>query len=381
MANKKIGKRYRIVESLSDFNRIIELADKHSIFTVEKNADYNLTGCNTANYSFVSIGERYIKITTRYVKDVKDKKGKIRYTDNFDGKYVCTWIFDLAGENKTIVLPSTAYRIGSRYYKPKEIADSDIFSRDKDGHILNKCSPILYYSADYDNSEHRCIIYDLNSAYGSVLRDKIIDTYNMLPPGKIVEGEVGFEVTEDRIFMITKKGTYCDYRFPLIESPYRPFVDRFYGIKKNAPKGSKKREISKQIVNIFAGCIMNHNPFLRAYIVETCNIKIEALIKKYKKIVCMANTDAIYSTEPIEEFEIGEEIGQWKIEWQGENFRQKGMNYQKGEEISYRGVTKCLFKNGWNLLKDPLPDRSNMPYRFIYEDDIITVKENEYYEE
>ena len=92
----------------------------------------------------------------------------------------------------------------------------------------------------------------------------------------------------------------------------------------------------------------------------------------------MWNTDAIYTTEPIEELEIGTEIGQWKLEYEG-MFRQKQTSYQKvdKEEVTYRGVSKCLFKKSFNLLTDKLPAHN---FKYYFDSKSCRFEENPLYE-
>lgn len=367
------GKRIRNVESLEDINSIIEIAKKVTAVVDATKEKINYTN-NTRNFSYVKHGKRYFSITTRYVKDYETEDGvEYRLTND---KYVCTWKFDMSGQESVKVNPSSAWRIGCGYHKPYDIVKEcpELFSM-VDGRIAESASPLLYWNPKYDMTEHECWIYDLNSAYAAVLNDKIVDTYNMLGPGIVGKDEVGFEF-ESKITLYTSG--WHTFRFKLIDSPYKDFVRKYYNIKRTAPKGSKEREMAKQILNLFVGVLQRHNPFLRAYIVEMCNIRINSYIKKYNEFICMANTDAVYSVVPLEDIEIGEEIGQFKLEWSGKNFRQKGMNYQKDGKVSYRGVSKCLFKEGWNLLTDPLPEYI---YPYYFNEDKIIVEEDYRYEE
>ena len=110
--------------------------------------------------------------------------------------------------------------------------------------------------------------------------------------------------------------------------------------------------------------MQNHNPFLRAYVVNMCNKKIKDIIDAHPEECCMWNTDAVYSTAPLD-LEIGENIGQFKLEYQG-ILRQVNNNYQKVDEhnTTYRGVCKMLFKEDFNILTDPIPDYGGLKYMF-----------------
>ena len=382
--SKFICKRYRYVASLEEMQRIYAIAEKYSTLQyTDKEYSYNGDGI-LRNTSYVQNGDRYYKITSRWIEEIKDKEGNVRYEPSVKSdieKFACTWIFDKTGESRARIHQSRVSRIANAVYKPDKIigTNEDIFDRNKDGKILQSAKPILGFNKKFDRTEHPVVIYDLNSAYAMALVDKIIDTYNPHYYDYVEEGEVGF-ISSDHNLTIRHKGEYADVIFPLMESPYKDFARKYYNIKKTAPKGSDERELAKQILVITVGLWQNVNPYLRAYVVGKCNEQIEYYLKKYKDKICMWNTDAIYCTEHIDELDnlIGEDIGQFKIEYEG-LFRQKGLNYQKLDEhnTSYRGVLKTLFKEDFNILSDRLPT-AILPYKMDKE--TLEIKINEEYE-
>ena len=382
--SKFICKRYRYVASLEEMQRIYAIAEKYSTLQyTDKEYSYNGDGI-LRNTSYVQNGDRYYKITSMWIEEIKDKEGNVRYEPIVKGdieKFACTWIFDKTGESRARIHPSRVSRIANAVYKPDKIigTNEDIFDRNKDGKILQSAKPILGFNKKFDRTEHPVVIYDLNSAYAMALVDKIIDTYNPHYYDYVEEGEVGF-ISSDHNLTIRHKGEYADVIFPLMESPYKDFARKYYNIKKTAPKGSDERELAKQILVITVGLWQNVNPYLRAYVVGKCNEQIEYYLKKYRDKICMWNTDAIYCTEHIDELDnlIGEDIGQFKIEYEG-LFRQKGLNYQKLDEhnTSYRGVLKTLFKEDFNILSDRLPT-AILPYKMDKE--TLEIKINEEYE-
>ena len=382
--SKFICKRYRYVASLEEMQRIYAIAEKYSTLQyTDKEYSYNGDGI-LRNTSYVQDGDRYYKITSMWIEEIKDKEGNVRYEPIVKGdieKFACTWIFDKTGESRARIHPSRVSRIANAVYKPDKIigTNEDIFDRNKDGKIFQSAKPILGFNKKFDRTEHPVVIYDLNSAYAMALVDKIIDTYNPHYYDYVEEGEVGF-ISSDPNLTIRHKGEYADVIFPLMESPYKDFARKYYNIKKTAPKGSDERELAKQILVITVGLWQNVNPYLRAYVVSKCNEQIEYYLKKYKDKICMWNTDAIYCTEHIDELDnlIGEDIGQFKIEYEG-LFRQKGLNYQKLDEhnTSYRGVLKTLFKEDFNILSDRLPT-AILPYKMDKE--TLEIKINEEYE-
>lgn len=367
MSNK--CKRYRYVNSLEDMQKIFDIADQRSLVVIDNKPYEHVPGqASMKAYSVVNDGDRYYKITTMYVKDIVDEDGNVQYVDiikSGDGKYVCTWIFDKTGENTTKIHPSRVSAIVSHVYKPKNIVkdNPDLFQRDTRGKFVQSARPTIGFNEKYNNTEHYAVSYDLNSAYAAVLVDKIIDTYSCRTYDIVKKGEVGFMF--NNTLDMRHEGQSADFIFPLIDSPYKQFAEKYYNLKKTAEKGSEDRALAKQILVIAVGLMQNTNPFLRAYVVNSCNEFIDKLRLKYRDKVCMWNTDSIVCTERIPELEslCGDNIGQFKREYEG-LFRQKDCNYQKVAEgtTSYRGIMKCLFKEDFNILTDDIP-KIVLPYK------------------
>ena len=384
---KYSNKRYRYVTSFEDMETIYNISNVHALcLMTDKDYVADVTS-PLRRVTRVQDGDRYYKITSMWIYPVELEDGTVRYDDVLDhpevGKYVCTWIFDKTGATINRIHPSRVSKIANHVYKPAKAVvgeGKDEFTRTEDGKIVQSAKPILGYNQKFDNTEHKVVCYDLNSAYAEALADKIIDTYNPRYFDYVGKDEVGFKFFDDDLKML-HEGEPADIVFPIIESPYKDFARKYYEIKKTAPKGSKERDFAKQILVITVGLLQNTNPYLRAYIVGKCNERIEYFINKYKDKICMWNTDAVYYTERIEELDnlIGEDIGQFKIEYEG-LFRQKGQNYQKvdNNETSYRGVMKALFDEDFNLLTDGLP-KMILPYTVDKETfELIENKEYEY---
>jgi len=370
---KYTNKRYRYVTSIHDINYILQVAAIHTTITYGEHS----IKAPTRYTSYVEDKQRYIRVTTRYVKDINNKDGSVEYT--YADDYVCTWMFDKTGKENYHMHPSRVARLSNNAYTPLDIIKKqpDLFYRGEDGKILESAKPILGFNPKFDNTEHQVYCYDLNSAYAAVLRDKIIDTYNFRCDDVVKENEVGFMFNND--LTMVSKGYIADYVFPLIDSPYKEFCDKWYKIKKKSPKGSREKAEAKDVLVITVGLFQLHNPFLRAYVVNSCNKKIEDIVKANYDHVCCWNTDAVYSDIPLD-LELGDNVGQFKLEYQG-LFRQKGNNYQKvnDDAVSYRGVCNVLFKKGWNLLTDPLPE-NYLPYKYNMEKNLVEV-DSRYVEE
>ena len=74
----------------------------------------------------------------------------------------------------------------------------------------------------------------------------------------------------------------------------------------------------------------------------------------------LCSTDSLVSKRKRDDLEIGTEIGQFKLEHEGD-FCYDGMNYQWNLEIpTYRGIPKSWFKKGWDIAKDKVPKFGNL---------------------
>ena len=373
-------RRIRYVETVEQMNKIIELATSNDLtILIEEDKDYEFTASRLPlrRASYVYDCDKFTKFTTMYVKEIQLEDGSFDYELVRGEKYACTWIFDKSGEYNIAVNPLEIQIEAGKYYKPyEEIDKEDTIFHFWSGKVVESARPLVSYNKKFDNTEHYVYCYDLNSAYANVLKDKIIDTYHWRSYDEVGDGEIGFNF--DNNLTLVHKGEGLAFRvYKLIDSPFKEYINKYYNIKKSAPSGSREKKVAKAYLNYCVGLWQNHNPFLRAYVVNTCNEYISKYIKKYKDIVCMWNTDAIYTTEPIEELELGTEIGQWKLEYEG-LFRQKQTAYQKVDkaEVTYRGVSKCLFKKDFNLLTDKLPAHD---FRYYFDSETCRFEENPLY--
>ena len=110
------------------------------------------------------------------------------------------------------------------------------------------------------------------------------------------------------------------------------------------------------MLNLPIGYCQRYNPFLRAYVVHSCNEVIKQLIDDD---TLFWNTDAIFSLKRRPELEIGTDIGQFK-EIKCDTLSYVGNVYQiNDEDPTYRGISKSWFKSfektygrKYDLLKD-----------------------------
>lgn len=255
------------------------------------------------------------------------------------GDIAATYHFRKDGAEKSqFINGAEAFRILSEYYKVPKF-DYDVGS----------AKPILWKNDKYECKRVNAISYDINSAYSYAMLKPMPDTSVEPRCGKVKPGEIGF-VDDDGLKAVFSG--FCLWVFPLMESPFKRFIEHWYEEKKN---GNPK---AKGVLNYSVGYLQKVNPFLRATILTYCNNLIQSLIDTYDDII-YCNTDSIVSLTP-KDLPIGKEIGEWKVEHEG-LFAFNGFNYQWDfEPPHYRGKSRKWFKKGWDILKDDLPISGNV---------------------
>ena len=213
-------------------------------------------------------------------------------------------------------------------------------------------SPFLYKNEKYEGTRNKAIGYALNSAYSWAMIQDMPDTTKMQKAGIVKNDEIGFDlITGERIL----PGNKAPVIFKLMESPFKKFVAHWYNIKKN-PKTPEEKKKAKNMLNFSVGYLQRKNPYLRAQIIGICNDYMRSLIDE-NTLYC--NTDSLVSLVPRPDLELGNGLGQWKIEHQGQ-FAYRGFNYQWDKDVSYRGIPKSWFKEDFDILVDELPICGNM---------------------
>jgi hypothetical protein len=341
-------KNIKYVNSVEEFNEV--LAEAHKYTNVMK-CTYEVLRWekhySLATHSCLEDNMVECRITTQYYKCIERKKF-----------YPCTYIFRKDGKEDCSIEGTQAYMTTQRLYKVddarqnKEIRKYLGYNYEEDKYS-NSASPLVGFSPKFDNTEHNVYVYDLNSAYGAQLINKIPDVNHYKLYHAVGENQVGFLF--DQQLTLVESG-FADIVFDLIDSPYREYVFRHYKAKQTATDKFDKAK-HKAMLNYPIGYWQRTSPFLRAYVIHKCNKFIESRLDEHS---CMWNTDAIYSTVPRPDLKIGDGLGEFKLEYVGK-FRQKGLNYQKVdiEEVSWRGTPKSWFGKDFNILTDKRPTSGN----------------------
>lgn len=224
-------------------------------------------------------------------------------------------------------------------------------------------TPILGYNPDYEGQRITAWSYDLNSAYSAAMLRGWIDT-SKPPRAKNIdpEKEIGFEYDEVRERWVIQRRGYCMFVFDKMETPkgVREYINKWYEEKRiaTALNDKKRKRIAKNHLNYVVGYFQRTNPYLRMWVICSCNEIIEELLDEN---TLYWNTDSIASRVRRYDIEenLGAGIGEWKMDHEGE-VAYIGLSYQwNREKPSYRGVVKSWFPDDYDILRDPVPRCGN----------------------
>lgn len=240
-----------------------------------------------------------------------------------------------------------------------------------EGNLIATISGFRYKNKVYIGRRVFAYGYDLNSSYSAAMLKDMPDTSKPYRVGYLKEGEIGFNqsINDEGFYYLeatTKIGEFCEYIYPLMKSPFTKFVN-YYFDKKAKATSKQERQLYKDILNFAVGFIRRKNPFIHSAILSYARKRILDLVDCN---TIYSNTDSIISLTrryDIEE-EVGNEIGEFKLEHENEQFALTDSGYQWGFELpSISGKSKQWFKNaypdGYDILRDGLPKDANL-YEF-----------------
>lgn len=243
------------------------------------------------------------------------------------------------------------------YNETLEFNDNKKFVRYKDDdynivaymyHYINRSLPSRIW---YKN----CYGYDMNSCYPYFMTKP-------LPYGDIVrendivgEDELGFNyditVRGDNSFLMCFPGERATFIFKTkIYKGLKDFVDYEYNIKKEL--SGEEREEHKLILNSLIGIMKYHNVFLRIAILEYARNYIEKL--KDENTI-MQTVDSIVSLTPRPDLDIGNDLGQFKLEHEAESFIWINDSNKRwaNSDTSKKGLKNSRKYKNFQLVKPP----------------------------
>ena len=372
-------RRIRVIKDPEKVRELLKIPEEYGIgvVTIGKGGLFH-------SYADMLLNGR-VKVSETMIVELKLTKLEIT-TKYYEGK-ATTYVFSLNDEEVGQAVGHKCFATFQKYYKIPKLEDSEVSDAwlDKEtGKFSCSAGPTIGYNPIYQKRDlFDCYEYDLNSAYFSIILKQIPDlSHPEKTFRKVNKGEVGFVMT-DKLWLVEAGGN-AEIIFPLIDTPdgIKRFSEKYYGIKKNAKKGSQKRKDAKDMLNLPIGYCQRWNPFFRAFVIHRCNKVIEDLIDDD---TLFWNTDAIYSSRKREDLELGDEIGQWK-ETNLKRLRYVGNTYQIDDDPPvYRGIPKNWFTNfqkvkgrPFNLIVDPVPNAMN---KWAFDLSTLTLKEITYEKE
>lgn len=374
-------RRIKTITELSVVEDLVALIERYCLKVIKLGIGGEYISLNAWKLS-----NEYTGLSDCIIFNQKETKLEIT-TKYLEGK-PCTYVFDLNKENKEAnIQGQQAYAQLQKCFKAPDAKDYNIPELDKwfdynTGKYVCSAKPILGYNKTYEKQELKdCYEYDLNSAYSSVLSNKIPDVNSPTyypEMGKVKENEVGFLLDDD--LTMVRPGNWADVVFPLIDAPdgLKLFCNKYFTIKQNT--SGTARNAAKAMLNYPIGYYQRKNPFVRAYVVHSCNRVIKNLLNAD---TLFYNTDAIFSKVRRPDLQLGRGIGQFK-EIKCESIKYIGNVYQVNDDIpKYRGVPKAYFKrfeqlNGrkFDILKDTITER-----KCLYSFNFTTMRMEKNYEE
>lgn len=195
-----------------------------------------------------------------------------------------------------------------------------------------------YSDPYYSRKQLKCWSYDINSAFAYAMLKQMPDTRQQPRYDDFVQpGEIGFYKMGGAT---TDVGDWAEIIFPLMDSPFKEFIMKYYNKKREATDREERRKW-KDFLNIPTGLLARTNIFIRNAIIYYSNKYIRSWIDE-NTVYC--NVDCIISLTPRPDLPIGDDIGQFKKEHECDDFKYiKSCEYQWGKECHYSGIPKsCL---------------------------------------
>lgn len=230
-------------------------------------------------------------------------------------------------------------------FKLEELANDEIYR-----HFTS--TAIMFKRDEYEGKKVQAFGYDMNKCYLAAMKYDMPDTRFMRVWSRVDPGYIGFNLTNEKVLhtfengeqeirfalKIAKNGQLAEFVFPLIKSPFLNYANYMEKQIKRAKEEKNKDEESrlKAAIVCSVGNLQNHNPFMRAAIVEQANEKIRDLIDDD---TIYANTDCIISLKERKDIKISDNVGDFKLENKG-SFVFTGFNYEwENGKKSKRGKT------------------------------------------
>lgn len=335
------------IDDVNEWNKLIDKYTDNMI--IMRAPDKNTLGSNLR----AVVWERETSISLK-VKDDYGVSTCYEFWINGEPKYETDCLRQMMG-------------VFTRRLREADIKELTEVQNDKAGSV----SSIIWYNEEKNGTRNTAWEYDLNSAYVASAIDVWPDCSKVIGQNRIVEkGQMGFakmpkpNKADGLHLEMIEEGGYADLVFGTMECPAKIkewFLEK-YKEKQFYKKVGNKKELAKAkgVMVSVIGNLQNYNAYVRSAIVSRVNHKMAKLIDEDTLAV---STDAIVSMRPLD-LDIGDGLGQFKLEHDGELYAYKGTSHQWNYDTpSVRRVSKARFEKDYDLLSDEMPV-GKFPYKF-----------------
>ena len=259
-------------------------------------------------------------------------------------------------------------------FLPEYEFDTKLFRNNKEigyRQCIGSASPERNSNPKFRNKAvENCYEYDLCHAYGQFLKEDVPDLSTVQYNVELKPGQIGFYIFGTtlegfpRLCATTKVGFMCTWAFDLMESPFKKFVEKIID-KLDKETDKVKRNKLKNYFRIAVGELQNHNPFIRATIVEKCNKLILSLLDDNS---IYWSTDSIISA--VKRDDILESGYDWQIKHSGTFRLGAHLEHQWNQEVPViNGILKRYIKwynltheKPFILLENKIPELTGSYY-------------------
>lgn len=226
---------------------------------------------------------------------------------------------------------------------------------------IDNTRPFGFFEEYFANKDLLCYSYDINSSYPFAMTMPMPDTSKpALLNTRVGVHQIGF--SKDG-FVTTDYGIIMDYVFDLVESPFTPYVKKYYELKKNA--SLEDRLMYKYRLNIPYGLTQRHNIFYHNTIIYWATKYVRQFLDED---TIYSNIDSIVSLRRRSDLPMGLELGEFKCEHDEMYFKCAHLGcYQwkdkEGKvEIHYKGIPSFLVTDVSDI-SDIKNNILKLPYR------------------
>lgn len=325
---------------LKELDNLVYIEDTDKLAEIKHSPKYN--------YYWLSDTENECNLLlTDILLEYNSKNGKWYYPKHY---LICNIHDDrLPAERVNIPVAVAVRKLKSYARRYKE--SIDLSTNNKYDLENVHAQTLFYFNAKFNTGKwvNNCYGYDMNSCYPYFMQFPLpvgLPIYESKDERVVKDDEIGFDYVPANepghlVLELRLAGEFATIIFKAAKyASFCAFANDLYNLKLEAKKAQNKQEEIKYkgYLNSFIGQLKHHNIFIRCAIVGYAYRYINELLDDD---TIQATVDSIYSAKLRNDLNIGENLGQFKLEYDNKSIRINGMNHQWQDEPSkFRGVPK-----------------------------------------